>query len=52
MRQATDPTGSGDPDFLVLGDLNAYAQEDPIRAFAAGGYTGITERRLTAYDVK
>ena len=33
---ATDPTGSGDPDFLVLGDLNAYAQEDPIDALKAG----------------
>ncbi|HEX8681308.1 MAG TPA: ExeM/NucH family extracellular endonuclease [Ardenticatenaceae bacterium] len=27
---ATDPTGSGDPDFLIIGDLNAYDKEDPI----------------------
>jgi predicted extracellular nuclease len=27
---ATDPTGSGDPDFLIIGDLNAYRNEDPI----------------------
>ncbi len=33
----TDPTSSGDPDFLILGDLNAYAMEDPIRAIADGG---------------
>ncbi|MBC7877201.1 MAG: ExeM/NucH family extracellular endonuclease [Anaerolineales bacterium] len=33
---ATDPTGSGDPDFLIMGDLNAYAQEDPIDAIKAG----------------
>ena len=33
---ATDPTGSGDPDFLILGDLNSYAQEDPIDAIRAG----------------
>ena len=26
---ASDPTGSGDPDFLLLGDFNAYAMEDP-----------------------
>ncbi len=26
----TDPTGSGDEDFLIIGDLNAYPQEDPI----------------------
>ena len=29
---ATDPTGSGDPDFLIIGDLNSYAKEDPITA--------------------
>jgi hypothetical protein len=29
---ATDPTGSGDPDFLIIGDLNSYAEEDPLRA--------------------
>ena len=33
---ATDPTGSGDPDFLVMGDLNSYAMEDPIDAVKAG----------------
>ena len=31
---ATDPTGSGDADFLIMGDLNSYAQEDPIEAVA------------------
>ncbi|MGF1657927.1 MAG: ExeM/NucH family extracellular endonuclease [Rubrimonas sp.] len=33
---ATDPTGSGDPDVLILGDLNAYAKEDPIAAILKG----------------
>ena len=33
---ATDPTGSGDPDFLIIGDLNSYAKEDPIDAIQAG----------------
>ncbi|HEX4897828.1 MAG TPA: ExeM/NucH family extracellular endonuclease, partial [Candidatus Limnocylindrales bacterium] len=33
---ATDPTGSGDPDFLIAGDLNSYAMEDPIDAIKAG----------------
>ena len=33
---ATDPTGSGDPDFLIIGDLNSYAKEDPIDAIKAG----------------
>lgn len=33
---ATDPTGSNDPDFLIMGDLNSYAMEDPIDAIKAG----------------
>ena len=33
---ATDPTGSGDPDFLVVGDLNSYAREESIAAIQAG----------------
>jgi predicted extracellular nuclease len=33
---ATDPTGSGDPDFLIMGDLNSYAKEDPVDAIIAG----------------
>ncbi|HEU5111701.1 MAG TPA: ExeM/NucH family extracellular endonuclease, partial [Acidimicrobiia bacterium] len=32
----TDPTGSGDPDLLVIGDLNSYDKEDPIDALVAG----------------
>jgi uncharacterized protein len=34
---ATDPTGSGDPDVLVIGDMNAYAKEDPIAVFEGAG---------------
>jgi predicted extracellular nuclease len=33
---ATDPTASDDPDFLIIGDLNSYAREDPITAVRAG----------------
>ncbi len=33
---ATDPTGSADPDFLIVGDLNSYAQEDSIDEIKAG----------------
>jgi predicted extracellular nuclease len=40
---ATDPTGSGDPDFLIIGDLNAYAKEDPITAIKAASYVNLTE---------
>ena len=38
---ATDPTGSGDSDFLIIGDLNAYAMEDPITALKQAGYTDL-----------
>ena len=38
---ATDPTGSGNADFLVIGDLNAYDKEDPIDVFVDEGYTDL-----------
>ncbi|MCP5426050.1 MAG: ExeM/NucH family extracellular endonuclease [Gammaproteobacteria bacterium] len=38
---ATDPTNSGDPDILIMGDLNAYAKEDPITALTDAGYTNL-----------
>lgn len=37
----TDPTGSGDADFLIMGDLNAYLREDPIVAFEAASYVNL-----------
>ncbi|MBI5826027.1 MAG: ExeM/NucH family extracellular endonuclease [Chloroflexi bacterium] len=33
---ATDPTASGDTDYLIIGDLNSYDKEDPIDAIQAG----------------
>ncbi|MDE0351247.1 MAG: ExeM/NucH family extracellular endonuclease [bacterium] len=41
---ATDPTAGGDPDILIIGDLNAYAREDPVRALEAAGYTDLIRR--------
>ncbi|MFB2934471.1 ExeM/NucH family extracellular endonuclease [Aerosakkonemataceae cyanobacterium BLCC-F154] len=38
---ATDPTNSGDSDFLIIGDLNSYAKEDPITAIEAQGFTNL-----------
>ncbi len=38
---ASDPTGIGDLDVLVLGDLNAYRMEDPVAALVAGGFTNL-----------
>lgn len=41
-----DPTSSGDPDFMVMGDMNAYAMEDAIRAFTDNGYTNLIKRSV------
>lgn len=43
---ATDPTGSGDSDVLIIGDLNAYAKEDPVDAIVTGGYVNLIEQSL------
>jgi predicted extracellular nuclease len=40
----TDPTGSGSPDFLVVGDLNSYRLEDPVRALTDFGYVDLLAR--------
>jgi predicted extracellular nuclease len=38
---ADDPTGSGDADFLIIGDLNSYAMEDPVTALENAGYSNL-----------
>lgn len=38
---ATDPTSTGDPDILLLGDYNSYAMEDPIAVIKNAGYTNL-----------
>jgi predicted extracellular nuclease len=43
---ATDPTGSGDLDSLIVGDLNAYAMEDPIEALKSAGYTDLVNTTM------
>jgi predicted extracellular nuclease len=45
---ATDPTHSGDRDVLVVGDMNAYAKEDPIDVFRAAGYQNVIDRFVGA----
>jgi uncharacterized repeat protein (TIGR01451 family) len=32
---------AGDPDVLLLGDFNSYAQEDPVTSIEAGGYSDL-----------
>jgi hypothetical protein len=38
---ATDPTDSGDPDFLVIGDFNAHTQGDAMTRFEIAGYSNL-----------
>ncbi|WP_299655630.1 ExeM/NucH family extracellular endonuclease [uncultured Jannaschia sp.] len=47
---ASDPTGSNDPDRIILGDLNSYAQETPLQVLAEAGYTNLVaaEEGLTS----
>lgn len=40
----TNPTGINDPDTLILGDLNAYAEEDPLLAFDSRGYIDLIQQ--------
>lgn len=42
---AGDPTGTGDPDALILGDMNSYAKEDPITTLERAGFTNLIEQR-------
>jgi predicted extracellular nuclease len=40
---ASDPTGTGDDDVYIVGDLNSYANEDPVVALEDAGYTNIVD---------
>jgi predicted extracellular nuclease len=44
---ASDPTASSDPDFLVMGDLNSYGEEDPVDVLLNAGYVNLVERDRT-----
>ncbi len=47
---AADPTSSNDPDFLVIGDLNAYLMEDPLKALENAGFTNLLDRQRNPYS--
>lgn len=49
---ATDPTGSGSTDRLVIGDMNAYTFEDPIEVLTGAGYANLVREHggLAAYS--
>ncbi len=39
----TNPTGVAEDDVIILGDMNAYAQEDPINTYVENGYANIKQ---------
>ena len=39
---AAGQAGNGDPDVVLMGDMNSYAKEDPIDVFAAAGFTDLS----------
>jgi hypothetical protein len=42
----SDPTGTHDPDILLIGDYNSYAMEDPIIVIENAGFTNLTDAFL------
>lgn len=47
---ASDPTGSGSPAFLLVGDMNAYSQEDPVRTFEDAGLVNLLAGQQDPYS--
>ncbi|AYQ42808.1 endonuclease [Burkholderia aenigmatica] len=41
---ATSPTGTAADGVLLIGDLNSYAKEDPVRALESRGYANLVAR--------
>ena len=46
----TDPTASGDTDFLIIGDMNAYLMEDPLTVLKNAGLSSLLEGNTDAYS--
>jgi predicted extracellular nuclease len=46
----TDPTNSGDPDYLIIGDLNAYPKEEPLTALRNAGLENLLDEQPDSYS--
>jgi len=46
----SDPTGSGDPDVLIIGDLNAHLMEDPLTVLKNAGLTSLLDASENPYS--
>jgi uncharacterized repeat protein (TIGR02059 family) len=47
---ATNPTGAPDSDLLLIGDLNAYAKENPISFLEGAGYNLVSGGLSYSFD--
>ncbi|KEF33187.1 nuclease [Deinococcus sp. RL] len=47
---ATNPTGIAEDDRLIMGDLNAYAQETAVQNLLAGGYGNLFPNTAYSYQ--
>ena len=45
----SDPTSTGVTNYLILGDLNAYAQEDPVDTLRARGFVNLHDETEHTY---
>jgi predicted extracellular nuclease len=43
---SSDPTGTGDPDVLLVGDYNSYARETPVATLEDAGYTNLIRKEI------
>ncbi len=46
---ATNPTGTTDPDYLLMGDFNAYYKEQPLTTLETAGYTNLNPSSSYSY---
>lgn len=46
---ATAPTGIDDEDIIILGDLNAYAMEEPVQYLLEHGFNNVEEPEAYSY---
>jgi len=50
MVKIVNTIKASEPNVLVVGDLNAYSQEDPIKTLEAGGLVNVTTARIPAAE--
>ncbi len=46
---ATNPTGVEDADQVIMGDLNSYAQEDPIQHLLSNGFVNVESQDTNSF---